>query len=149
VQNSPGRLATWSLLRLLLQRQLLIYCYSLVSDNGTVHRGKLRWLFGTGNGKKNKSILVVSLDNLGDLVFASGLVQPIREQFPDAKIGLWCKAYAAGLAPLIPDVSEVYAADPFWDRSPGTGKGSLPGFVSSIASVKRARFGHAIVTSAP
>ena len=105
--------------------------------------------FRDGQRKKNKSILVVSLDNLGDLIFASALVQPIREQFPDAKIGLWCKAYAAGLAPLIPDVGEVYAADPFWDRSPGTGKGSLPGFVSSIASVKRARFGHAIVTSAP
>lgn len=105
--------------------------------------------FREGQRQKNQGILVVSLDNLGDLVFASALVAPIREHFPAARIGLWCKSYSAGLASLIPDVSEVYAADPFWDRSPGTGKGSLSAFVSTFRSVRRARFARAILFSAP
>ncbi len=38
-----------------------------------------------------RRILVVSLDNIGDLVFASALLQPLRENFPTAHIGVWCK----------------------------------------------------------
>ncbi len=102
-----------------------------------------------GQPQRSESILVVSLDNLGDLVFASALLPPIRKQFPSATIGLWCKSYASGLTPLIPDLDVVYAADPFWQRSPGTGKGSIWRFVSVVASVRRARFDKAIVFSAP
>ena len=60
---------------------------------------------------------MVSLDNLGDLVFASALVPPLRERFPSARIAVWCKEYAAGLGPLLPGVDSVYHADPFWDRT--------------------------------
>lgn len=105
--------------------------------------------FREGQPQKGDSILVVSLDNLGDLVFASALLGPLREKFPQARIGVWCKAYASGLAPLLPHVDEVYAADPFWDRSPGAAKGSLGRFLSARALVKRAQFDRAIVFSAP
>jgi ADP-heptose:LPS heptosyltransferase len=102
-----------------------------------------------GQPQRRDSILVVSLDNLGDLVLASALLDPLRERFPRARIGLWCKAYASGLAPLLAQVDAVYASDPFWDRSPGTEKGSVKRFLSTAASVKRARFDTAILVSAP
>ena len=102
-----------------------------------------------GQPQRRESILLVSLDNLGDLVFASALLPPIRKQFPSAKIGLWCKSYASGLIPLIPDVDVAFAADPFWDRAPTRGRGSVWGFVAVAASVRRARFAKAIVFSAP
>ncbi|MFN2601170.1 MAG: glycosyltransferase family 9 protein [Gemmatimonadaceae bacterium] len=102
-----------------------------------------------GQPQRRESILVVSLDNLGDLVFASALLPAIRKEFPSATIGLWCKSYASGLAALIPDLDIVYAADPFWLRSPGTDKGSFWRFIAVAASVRRARFDKAVVFSAP
>lgn len=105
--------------------------------------------FQGGQPEKGESILVVSLDNLGDLVFASALLDPLRQRFPAARIGVWCKAYASGLGPLLPNVAEVYASDPFWDRSPGTSKGSIRRFLSTRALVKQARFDRAIIFSAP
>ena len=102
-----------------------------------------------GQPQRAESILLVSLDNLGDLVFASSLLAPIREHFPSARIGLWCKGYASGLAPLLPQLDVTYAADPFWDRAPGTGKGSLGRFASVTRSVRLARFSTAILFSAP
>src|SRR5512141_2807773 len=102
-----------------------------------------------GQPQRPESILVVSLDNLGDVVFASALVAPIRRQFPSARIGLWCKSYASGIGPLIPDLDVTYSADPFWDRSPVEAKGSLRRFLSVALSVGRARFGKAILVLAP
>ncbi len=92
-------------------------------------------------------ILLVSLDNLGDLVFASALPPAIRSRFPDAMIGLWCKAYTAGIAPLFPDVSWTTAADPFWDDAPGRPKGPLGPFVRAIRRVRAQRFDLALIAS--
>ena len=94
-------------------------------------------------------ILVVSLDNLGDLVFASALFPPLAERFPGARLGVWCKTYTADIAALIPKVSVVIAADPFWDRAPGRGKGRLWPFARSVAAVRRERFDVAVLASAP
>src|SRR5579872_4111498 len=92
-------------------------------------------------------ILLVSLDNLGDLVFASALPPAIRSRFPDAMIGLWCKAYTAGIAHLFPDVSWTTAADPFWDDAPGRPKGPLGPFVRAIRRVRAQRFDLALIAS--
>src|SRR5260221_3490772 len=62
-------------------------------------------------------IRLVALDNLGDLVFASALTPPLHAAFPDATIDVWCKAYTAEIAALIPYVKDVIAADPFWASS--------------------------------
>ena len=94
-------------------------------------------------------ILLVSLDNLGDLVFASALTPPLRERFPRAEIGVLCKRYAAEIAPLIPGVSRVFAADPFWDRAPGRGKGGLLPFVGVLREIRRAKYDVAILAAAP
>lgn len=102
-----------------------------------------------GQRQKPERILVVSLDNLGDLVFASALVPPIRERLPAAHIAVWCKEYAAGLGPLLPGVESVYHADPFWDRAPGSGKGSFREFLKVAGSLRRARFDTAVLCFAP
>jgi len=102
-----------------------------------------------GQRERPQSILVVSLDNLGDLVFASALFPPLRQHFPTAHIAVWCKDYSAGIAPLLPGVDAIYSADPFWDRSPGRGKGPASRFLSVAASVRRARFDTAILCFAP
>jgi len=102
-----------------------------------------------GQRRKPERILVVSLDNVGDLVFASALVPPIREQLPSAHIAVWCKEYAAGLGPLLPAVDSVYHADPFWDRAPGTGKGSFREFLEVAGSLRRTRFDTAVLCFAP
>jgi ADP-heptose:LPS heptosyltransferase len=102
-----------------------------------------------GQRERPKSILVVSLDNLGDLVFASALVAPLRKHFPEAHIAVWCKEYSSGLVPLLPAIDATYSADPFWDRAPGRGKGSARRFLSVAAAVNRARFDTALLCFAP
>ena len=94
-------------------------------------------------------ILIVSLDNLGDLVFASALVPPIKAHFPKTAVTVWCKAYTAELGPLIPGVDKVVASDPFWDRAPGRGKGELGRFARVALSLRKERFDVAVLAAAP
>ena len=94
-------------------------------------------------------ILLVSLDNVGDLVFASALAPPLRERFPEARLDVWCKRYTADVAQLIPGVRDVIAADPFWDRAPGRGKGPVRSFVRAARDVRRRRYDVAILAAAP
>ena len=92
-------------------------------------------------------ILIFCLDNLGDLVFSSALVSPLRGRFPRARVALWSKAYAAPVAALIPGLDRTYAADPFWDRSPLRGKGKLLPFLRALWAVRRDRYDVALITT--
>lgn len=92
-------------------------------------------------------LLLVSLDNIGDLVFASALAPALRERFPHAPLDIWCKAYAADVATLIPGVARVIASDPFWDRAPGGAKGKLVPFVQALRAIHRARYDLAVLAS--
>ena len=92
-------------------------------------------------------ILLVSLDNVGDLVFASALAPALRERFPNAPLDLWCKAYAADVGRLVPGVSRIIASDPFWDRAPGGSKGKLGPFVRALREIHRARYDLAVLAS--
>ena len=94
-------------------------------------------------------ILLVSLDNLGDLVFASALAPPLRERFSGATLDVWCKEYTADVAKLVPGVSDVIAADPFWDVAPGRAKGSRSAFLRALRSVRRRRYDVAVLAAAP
>jgi ADP-heptose:LPS heptosyltransferase len=93
------------------------------------------------------AILVVCFDNLGDLVFTSALFPPLRATFPESRLGVWCKAYARPIAGLIPEVDEVFAADPFWDRAPGRGRGSLRRFARVLRSVAARDYDTALIVS--
>lgn len=96
-----------------------------------------------------RRLLLVSLDNLGDLVFASALTPPLRERFPDVSITLWCKAYTRDIGALVPYVDRVIAADPYWDRAPGRGRGNLLQFLMSMLRVRRGGFDAAILAASP
>lgn len=90
-------------------------------------------------------VLLVSLDNLGDLVFASSLVKPLRER--GYSVSLLCKEYSSAIAPLIPGLEKVFAADPFWDTAPGRAKGALLPFLKTLGRIRGEAFGSAIVVS--
>lgn len=94
-------------------------------------------------------ILLVSLDNLGDMVFASALAPPLREHFPRATLDIWCKDYTADVARLVPSVGEVISSDPFWDRAPGRGKGSKTAFFHAMKRVRARRYDVALLAAAP
>ena len=94
-------------------------------------------------------ILLVSLDNLGDLVFASALAPPLRERFHHAMLDVWCKEYTADVATLIPGVSNVIASDPFWDVAPGRAKGSRAAFLRAFREVRSRRYDVAVLAAAP
>ena len=94
-------------------------------------------------------ILLVSLDNLGDLVFASALAPPLRERFPSASLDVWCKEYTADVARLIPGVSSVIGSDPFWDVAPGRAKGSRAAFLRAFRQVRSRRYDVAVLAASP
>src|SRR5438094_1218050 len=94
-------------------------------------------------------ILLVSLDNLGDMVFASAPAPPLHARLPRAKLDIWCKEYTADVAKLVPHVSDVIASDPFWDRAPGRGKGSRGPFLRAMRFVRSRRYDVAVLAAAP
>jgi ADP-heptose:LPS heptosyltransferase len=97
--------------------------------------------------REPRRVLILCLDNLGDLVFASALAPPLRTHFPAAHLALWCKAYTKPVGMMFPAVNQVYAADPFWDRSPLRGKGKLVPYLRTLFAVRRDRYDTAIVVS--
>jgi ADP-heptose:LPS heptosyltransferase len=96
-----------------------------------------------------RRILLVSLDNVGDLVFASALTPPLREAFPEATIDLWCKKYTADVGALVPHVRDVVAADPFWAVPAHMERPPVTPFLRSIAEVRRRRYDVAVLSEAP
>jgi ADP-heptose:LPS heptosyltransferase len=96
-----------------------------------------------------RSVLVVVLDNIGDLVFSSVLFQQLRDRWPGARLTVWCKKYTEDIAGLLPGAPRVFAADPIWHRSPGRGKGNWPDFVQIVLSLRREDFDLAIIASRP
>ena len=91
----------------------------------------------------------MSLDNLGDLVFASALTPPLRRRFPNVSITLWCKRYTRDIGVLVPEVDRVIAADPYWDRAPGWPRGSRLRFLMAMAQVRFGSFDTAVLAAAP
>lgn len=94
-------------------------------------------------------ILIVALDNLGDLVFASALAPPLRAAFPDARLDIWCKSYTASVAGLVPGVNEVIHADPFWSVAPGRPRPAISPFLRSLRAVRRRRYDVAVLSEGP
>jgi ADP-heptose:LPS heptosyltransferase len=98
---------------------------------------------------KPRRILLVSLDNLGDLVFASALTPPLHAAFPDATIDVWSKSYTAPIARLMPHVGHVVHADPFWAATPGREPSRIGPMVRAIADIRRRAYDVAILSTAP
>ena len=103
----------------------------------------------TPDTRSTRRVLLVALDNLGDLVFTSALTPPLHAAFPGATIDVWCKRYTAPIAPLLPFVDHVIAADPFWAVPAHLSRPSVTAFLRSIGDVRRAAYDVALVTGAP
>lgn len=95
-----------------------------------------------------RKILVVALDNLGDAVMASCVLEPLKRLFPEAKLGLWVKEYAAALFEGHPSLDAVHASDPVWDRSPGKPKGALGPFLRALGGIRAERYDTALILNA-
>jgi ADP-heptose:LPS heptosyltransferase len=96
-----------------------------------------------------RRVLLVALDNLGDLVFASALTPPIHRAFPGATIDVWAKEYTADVARLIPHVRTIHAANPFWAASKAHTRPRIGQFVRSVLAVRNGRYDVAILSEAP
>jgi ADP-heptose:LPS heptosyltransferase len=75
------------------------------------------------------------------------LVEPLKARFPDAEWSIFCKDYAADIARCFPVKAKVVAADPWWDGSPGRGKGKMAPFLKAIFELRRFRADVIIVAS--
>ena len=100
-------------------------------------------------GQPVRRVLLVALDNLGDLVFASALTPPVHDAYPDAVIDVWCKAYTAEVGILIPHVRNVVAANPPWAASRSHARPRILPFLRSVGDVRNARYDVAILSEAP
>jgi len=100
-------------------------------------------------GQPVRRILLVALDNLGDLVFASALTPPLHAAFPAAVIDVLCKAYTADVATLIPHVRAVIAANPFWAVSRVQRRPRMLPFLRALRDVRNARYDVAVLSEAP
>lgn len=93
-----------------------------------------------------RKVLLVCLDNLGDLIFTSAITEALRDD-PNVELSLWCKDYTARMGHLLPGVQQVFAADPFWDKSPGRQKGSIGIFFRTLHTIRRKKFDLALIPS--
>lgn len=82
-------------------------------------------------------VLLICLDNLGDLVFTSSLVKPLLNEHPSAEWMILCKDYAADIARCFPCDPTVVAADPWWDGSPGRSRGSFSEFLKAVSQCRK------------
>lgn len=93
-----------------------------------------------------RKVLLVCLDNLGDLIFTSVLAEALRQD-PDVELSLWCKDYTARIGHLLPGVQQVFSADPFWDKAPGRKKGSVRIFFRTLRTIRKKQFDVALLPS--
>lgn len=84
--------------------------------------GPMRWLLGRGSGgplpslASLRSVLVVRLDEIGDVVMTTPLLRELRREAPRAWIGLVVKPAVANLVERCPYVNEVLTFD--WAAGP-------------------------------
>jgi ADP-heptose:LPS heptosyltransferase len=85
-----------------------------------------------------RSILVVRLDHLGDVLFARPALRALRERFPSARIAVLASSAGAELLRHDENVDEVIAWDaPWFARGRG---GAERGFLAVASDLRRRRF---------
>jgi ADP-heptose:LPS heptosyltransferase len=85
------------------------------------------------------------LDNLGDTVMTTPLIEALKSLNPDVKIGFWVKQYAKDLFQDQPGVDRVHASDPFWDTAPGRAKGGFFHFIRTLREIRSASYDTALI----
>jgi predicted lipopolysaccharide heptosyltransferase III len=64
-----------------------------------------------------KKILVIRLDDLGDVILATPAIRNIQENFPDAAIDILVKSSTKDIVLNNPHINKIWVLDPFWMRS--------------------------------
>jgi predicted lipopolysaccharide heptosyltransferase III len=64
-----------------------------------------------------KKILVIRLDDIGDVVIATPAIRNIQENFPDAAIDVLVKSSTKDIFLNNPRITKTWVLDPFWLRS--------------------------------
>lgn len=66
--------------------------------------------------KTIKKILVIDLDNIGDVAMASFLPRSLKKLYPDSYVAFLAKEYSAGVVENNPFVNEIIIFNPWWSR---------------------------------
>jgi ADP-heptose:LPS heptosyltransferase len=64
--------------------------------------------------KPPKSILVIQLDHIGDMVLSSSLIKSIRKTYPDARVSVLIRSLALPVAKIITDIDNVLILHTPW-----------------------------------
>lgn len=89
-------------------------------------------------------VLIVTMDNIGDTLISLAIHEALRRE-PGFDTAFWTKDYSGGVIPLAGPKIEYYHCDPFWDRSPGKGKGGLLAYAKTLLKIRRAKFDAALI----
>ena len=92
-------------------------------------------------------VLVVCLDNIGDLIWAGALASQLKRALPSRTVGLWSKSYASGVTPFIPDWDCLHTCDPFWESSPGGTHGTLGAFKKTLSEIADVSYDAAVIVN--
>jgi lipopolysaccharide heptosyltransferase II len=93
--------------------------------------------------KNAKKILLVRLDNLGDVLMSTPAFRALKETFPGAKLTLLTSHMGSGIAPFIPEIDEVIEFDVPWVRVKGAQAGDA--VLELVSRLKAEQFDGAIL----
>lgn len=83
---------------------------------------------------KIKKILIIRLDNLGDVILATPFIKAVKRNFPNAKIDILIKSLTKDILINNPHLNKIITFEPFWMGS------SKPfNFFQIIGSIKKLR----------
>ncbi|GAD80545.1 glycosyltransferase family 9 protein [Vibrio ezurae] len=91
-------------------------------------------------------VLLISLDNIGDVVFTSLLSKEIKEKHPNSKVDFLCKSYTETVVTMIPSIDSIYKVKPYWARNKND-KGSFIDFVKMFMALRKNDYDVVINTS--
>lgn len=98
-----------------------------------------------------RSILVIRLDLLGDVLFSQQAVQGLRLAYPDARIVMLTLPYTAPLARSFPAVDSVISVDTNRIRRPAgvLNPATWMGYWRAVSALRRSHFDVAVSLSGP
>ena len=85
-------------------------------------------------------ILVIRLDNIGDVVMTTPLIRELKKIFKNAKIDILVNPYAAQVIKSNPNISNIYPYYAFWFNRSHTLWDFFKEFVQIIRILKRKRY---------
>jgi len=101
---------------------------------------------GEGRSEVIKSILLIRLDHLGDVLLTTPAVRSIRQRFPHARVTMVVKGWSVEAIKNNPHIDKIIIFNPFWTVSNQEGMKTegVAGIYQLIRQLQRERFDLAI-----